>query len=105
MKPITIEQAEKMAGSRLDRRRKYYDLNGEVAVATSWTQDCSGCLELGDYGGGLENYEYDDKAGCYLGFGCDECGYTGKRVQHYGLTLREHGAMTHPTPNRRDNCA
>lgn len=44
-----------------------------------WTDSCSGCLELGDYGGGSENYIYDEKAKCLVGAGCHECGYTGKR--------------------------
>ncbi len=25
------------------------------------------------------NYPYDTKANCYVGMGCKECGYTGKR--------------------------
>lgn len=56
-RPQSIEHAELIAGRRLDRRRNYAIINGEVCEAAWWTQECSGCD----------------------GGGCDECGYTGKR--------------------------
>lgn len=46
---------------------------------TTYTDVCSGCFEAGDYMGQAHHYRHDDKAGCYVGHGCDECGYTGKR--------------------------
>jgi hypothetical protein len=47
----------------------------------SWTTSCSGCYEMG------QDAPYDDKAHCFLGMGCDECGYTGKRRQSYWFPL------------------
>ena len=66
----TIEQAEKVAGQRLDRRRNYRIIDGEVCDLARWTQACSGCYE------GLDSMKE-------LGGGCDECGYTGKRRQGF----------------------
>ncbi|HSH44626.1 MAG TPA: hypothetical protein VK966_02150 [Longimicrobiales bacterium] len=40
---------------------------------------CFGCFESGEYMGMANNYPWDEKAGCHVGAGCDECGYTGKR--------------------------
>jgi len=28
-------------------------------------------------------YEYDVKRHCYVGAGCEECGYSGKRVERF----------------------
>lgn len=43
-----------------------------------WTGSCTGCHETVD---GQETgwYPFDEKAQCYVGAGCDECGHTGKR--------------------------
>lgn len=88
MKEITIEEAEKIYGGRLDRRRLYATTDdGKPCESTGYkifslgkfTQSCSGCFETGDYMSGAENYPYDEKNHCYIGSGCDECGYTGKR--------------------------
>jgi hypothetical protein len=43
-----------------------------------WTTSCSGCFEFNE-GYGLDGYGFDAKHQCYIGGGCHECGYTGKR--------------------------
>ena len=62
----TFEAAEKIAGSRLDRRRAYAIIDGQVLESATWSQACSGCYE-----------GYNSATA--RGFGCDECGYTGRR--------------------------
>jgi len=47
------------------------------------TQPYSGCFSAGEYGGNEHNYPYDAKAGCRVGAGCHECGYTGKRRTYW----------------------
>ena len=47
-------------------------------VTSRWTDSCSGCTELCD-GQNVNGYQWDEKAKCYVGSGCKECGYTGKR--------------------------
>ena len=55
--PSTFEAAEAIAGRRLDRRKNYAIIQGEVRQLATWTSTCSGCE----------------------GSGCSECGYTGRR--------------------------
>ena len=81
MKIITYQEAEKILGVRVDRRKKYHfeespeakDMFGEGPVYTyeEWTTNCSGCTEseMGHYTCGSAQ----------KGAGCRECGYTGKR--------------------------
>ncbi|WP_109150683.1 hypothetical protein [Azospirillum sp. TSO5] len=87
MRQITIEEAESVAGKRLDRRRKYAttddgkpdDCTGHLLFSLgSWTETCTGCFESED-GYPIGAYAHDPKHGCYVGDGCPECGYTGKR--------------------------
>lgn len=59
--PLTWEEADARAGRRLDRRRNWAFVEGNLCKSVSWTQSCSGCSE-----------SYDRR-----GFGCDECGYHG----------------------------
>jgi hypothetical protein len=79
MKTIDIEQAEKLADRRLDRRRKYAttddgrpdETTGAILFSIgTWTQRCSGC-----------SCEAESPCSRCLdrGHGCQECGYTGKR--------------------------
>lgn len=57
-----------------------------------WTESCSGCCESID--GQHSGYKWDDKAKCYVGSGCRECGYTGKRRQVWSEDdLKEMGEM------------
>ncbi len=62
----TYEAAEQLAGRRLDRRRNYAIIDGQVAESARWSQACSGCYEGHETGSGI-------------GLGCSECGYTGRR--------------------------
>jgi hypothetical protein len=65
---ISIDDAEKMAGVKLDRRRVYGVVKeGELCFMASYTIRCSGCTEDSEYSFSL------------IGSGCRECGYTGKR--------------------------
>lgn len=84
---ITWQEAETLAGRRLDRRFQYYThteegrlvenpyaFNGtegtpdaKVLTYGEWTMACSGCANDLEY--------VSDQRGC----GCSECGYTGKR--------------------------
>ena len=45
--------------------------------------DASGVEDDGKYCGLNKYYKYDSKNKIYLGSGCSECGYTGKRVQYF----------------------
>lgn len=82
-------------GRRVDRRHTHGVVDGELCVAVSWTETCSGCFEGGECMGLAHHYGYDDKAQCHIGAGCDECGYTGKsRTQMWmpaGMFYRDHG--------------
>mgnify|MGYP003664493551 CR=1 FL=1 len=80
MSKITIDAAEKLAGRRLDRRFNYYLYNGQLCTYGTWTESCSGCFEGGEYDGLVHHYLFDNKRQCSIGSGCDECGYTGKRI-------------------------
>lgn len=69
-------------------RRTYVRRFGLVWNALAeWKDSCSGCYEAGDYGGNSHNYPYDAKAGCRIGAGCEECGYTGKRHEKMWLPV------------------
>jgi hypothetical protein len=63
-KQITWSEADALAGRRLDRRKSWAFINGELCDAISWTQNCSGCA-------------YDDGYHSIRGDGCQECGYHG----------------------------
>lgn len=88
-KELTIAEAEKHYGGRLDRRRKYFLWafhEGEkplVCYDAKCLTHCSGCLEMGDYGSILASGGWDEKRGMEIGLGCDECGYTGVRWEHF----------------------
>ena len=81
----------KQAAKRIKRCRVWIDDGDDYQLETAfklgkawfltakWTQSCSGCCELGDYGSNPNRHPYDEKNQCHIGFGCDECGYTGKR--------------------------
>lgn len=77
-RPSTYEQAEKIAGRRLDHRRAYCIADGEVRELARWSQACSGC------------YEGWDSAHS-TGHGCRECGYTGRRREGHWVPLTTGG--------------
>ncbi len=62
----TYEYAESICGFRLDRRKNYMIIKGEVCEAINWSDECSGCSYSDGY-----NKEY-------RGQGCHECGYQGR---------------------------
>lgn len=53
-------------------------VDGVDHFVVRWTDSCSGCFEAGEYCGLAHLYPWDEKAGCSVGSGCRECGYTGK---------------------------
>jgi len=61
----TIDQIEAVAGRRLDRRKSYAIIEGQVCDCGSWARECSGCN----------------------GNGCHECGYCGKRRESTWMPL------------------
>ena len=86
LREVSWREAERLAGQRVDRRRRYAwddDVYGSGCAGllelVRWTDTCSGCCETGEYGSFGHYYETDPKHRCLIGSGCDECGYTGKR--------------------------
>ena len=63
----TFEQAEAIVGRKLDHRRNYAIIDGNVCECATWTAPCSGCAPDSEPGSSEED-------GC----GCSECGYTGR---------------------------
>jgi hypothetical protein len=66
----TWEQADALAGRRVDRRRAYAIINGDLCELVRWSQPCTGCFEA------PECTMYDMET--TRGHGCCECGYTGR---------------------------
>ena len=62
---ITYEEAEKVHGEKLDRRRNYAIIEGAVNSSVTYTQVCPGCDDDREYIRSLK------------GSGCGECGYHG----------------------------
>lgn len=60
---VAWDAADRIAGHRLDRRKNYAVINGQICSAISWTQQCSGCD----------------------GAGCGECGHVGKRRRSHWM--------------------
>ncbi len=69
------EEAETLAGRRLDHRRNYAIIDGEVYESAIWSQACSGCYEGVDVAGAQGN-------------GCSDCGWTGRRRRGQWLPLQ-----------------
>ena len=63
--PSTYEEAEKIHGKKLDRRRNYGIVNGLVSALHWHTAACSGCADDSEY------------SCASRGSGCGECGYHG----------------------------
>jgi hypothetical protein len=57
-------------------------------MKVKWTTTCSGCFNSED-GHPIGEYEFDEKAQCFKGMGCHECGYTGKRRAEFDDTVEE----------------
>lgn len=82
-KLATYEQAERLAGFKLDRRLNYsITQDGEVEEDGVVTLPCSGC-------------KCDTYGGCNCcgirGAGCRECGYTGRSRIYFGFPARTPG--------------
>lgn len=60
-------------------RRLVVTYDGVEGYEATFTDSCTGCYEVGENGSNEHLYPYDYDAGCRLGSGCHECGYTGKR--------------------------
>lgn len=69
-------------------RRKVVVLDGVEGYNSAFTATCSGCFESLD-GQPCGSYPWDKKACCYIGSGCHECGYTGKRRVHFFVPFSE----------------
>lgn len=75
-RPSTYEAAEAIAGRRLDRRKNYAIIHGEVREEGRWSRPCTGCAEVPESSHGPER-----------GIGCEECGYTGRAREAMWLPL------------------
>jgi len=64
---ITYAKAEKLCGIKLDKRRGYRIIDGELCSLANWTSPCTGCSPDDPYWTGNR------------GGGCSECGGSGKR--------------------------
>lgn len=62
-RPLSWRQADEIAGRRLDRRKNYCVIDGQVCSEIRWTSSCSGCD----------------------GGGCQECGYHGRVRNGYWM--------------------
>ena len=79
---MTVEAARTEARRRrLDLRRVYAFIDGDLHVLVRWVSNCSGCA----------CQMHDCMCSCPSG-GCRECGYTGKRRR------REHAPADHAGP-------
>lgn len=70
--PATWETADALAGHRVDRRRTYAIIDGELCDLARWSDACTGCTEVPEMTIGPDR-----------GIGCHECGHTGRRRNSY----------------------
>lgn len=77
---ISWRTADKTARRRLDRRKNYAVIEGQVYSAINWTQACSGCV-----------YGHEDRGG-----GCHKCGYHG--VVRRSMWMPDDGAEPKAKP-------
>jgi len=70
-RPVSWDRIDALAGRRVDRRKSYAIIEGELCSMTRWTDRCSGCSIFAEGNG----------------FGCEECGYHG--VVRYGAWVPE----------------
>lgn len=69
--PASWEEADALAGRRVDRRRAYAVVDGELMQLVRWSQPCTGCFEAPE----CTMYSMETARGQ----GCSECGFTGRR--------------------------
>lgn len=75
--PCSYEEAERISGKKLDRRKNYAIIKGRVFESGSWSRACSGCYE-----GFYSNAPNERGSGCY------ECGYTGRSIESMWLPIK-----------------
>ena len=73
--PSTYEAAEKIADHKLDRRRCYAIIEGDVHCLARWSSACTGCCDDNEY------------SAPYAGGGCPECGYQGRIINSMWIPL------------------
>ncbi|MDQ0505964.1 hypothetical protein [Xanthobacter agilis] len=73
-RPCTWERGDEIAGRRLDRRRVYAVIDGDVCELVMWSARCSGCSSDDPYEA--------------RGAGCRECGWTGRRRNAQFIPVR-----------------
>lgn len=73
-------------------RTKVIEFEGQLGMEVRWTSACSGCYESED-GYPVGSYPFDEKAGCYIGAGCGECGYKGKRRNRSWIPLPKEASV------------
>jgi hypothetical protein len=66
--------------------RKYVD--GFLCRKEVLIRSCSGCFEFNE-GIGLGDWARDERNNIYLGSGCEECGFTGKRRESMWVPVKE----------------
>lgn len=66
----SFEEADLLAGHRVDRRKAYAIIDDNLCELVRWTQACTGCTEVPEM-----------TTTPARGLGCRECGYAG-RVRH-----------------------
>ncbi len=90
MSEITWQEAEKRAGTRLDRRKRYGLVGKTLCESVTITGACSGCSDVGDY-----------ESAPHRGAGCEECGQRGRRrTKHWVPLLTE--PVAHPANGGKD---
>jgi len=64
-------------------------IDGVPHIFINYVSSCSGCHETNEgyeiYQNGKPIYAYDEKNRIFLGSGCHECGYTGKRRHRFWM--------------------
>jgi hypothetical protein len=71
---VPFDEADKIAGVRLERCKDYAVIDGVVCEAAEFVQACPACYE-GD--------DLIDETGC----GCHECGHTGRMTMSLWIPL------------------
>ena len=64
-----------------DGRKKYSIIEGRLCEMGKHVAPCSGCYQTNQGYAVPDEFDYDEKNKIFVGHGCDECGYTGKRVE------------------------
>jgi len=86
MRELDVEEAERLAGRRLDRRRTYAttadgkpdaECGGALVFEVArWSQACSGCHD-------------GPNVLASTGSGCNECGFTGRALNAQWLPIQD----------------